>query len=57
MTRKRKDLPCSRCLGVEITWLNADDYRFCDHHMAEIFRELHSEMRAKPNAPSTRALQ
>ena len=40
MTRKPK--PCNRCVGAEITWLNADDFEFCTEHQAEVMKEINA---------------
>ena len=47
MTRKRKTRPCNRCVGAEITWLNADDFEFCPEHFGEVMREIKAGARRK----------
>lgn len=37
--------PCPRCTGEEVTFANADRFKFCNKHMSEIFRELWGKSR------------
>jgi len=39
----RKDKPCARCEGIEVTTKNWNDVTFCQTHMKEIFDEMRSK--------------
>jgi hypothetical protein len=39
MTEQPKK-PCPRCDGIEVTWGNIENVRFCRDHLGEVIREI-----------------